>query len=294
MADANLNTTADFDALNIDFVNQFTKNINGLLQLLNVTRKLSLNPGDTIQTYKDTVVKASGTAGEAEEIPLTKVTHKVAKTYKLTLNKRRRRTSAEAIMHAGTLAAINNADTTLLNGDVYPSIKKLVFDELGNAGNSKAKGGNNLQAAIAQALATLKSKTENYTSGQNVLFVNTFDIADYLSAAQISTQTAYGFDYLTNFLGASVVIVSADVPQGKVYATPVNNLVYAYAPVNGGFSAALNLYTDPAGLVGVAHEAIQNSLAVDTVMAWANVVFAENVDWIVESDITPAPVTPGK
>ena len=294
MADANLNTASDFDALNIDFVNQFTKNINGLLQLLNVTRKLSLNPGDTIQTYKDTVVKATGTAGEAEEIPLTKVTHKVAKTYKLTLNKRRRRTSAEAIMHAGTLAAINNADTTLLNGDVYPSIKKLVFDELGNAGNSKAKGGNNLQAAIAQALATLKSKTENYTSGQNVLFVNTFDIADYLSAAQISTQTAYGFDYLTNFLGASVVIVSADVPQGKVYATPVNNLVYAYAPVNGGFSAALNLYTDPAGLVGVAHEAIQNSLAVDTVMAWANVVFAENVDWIVESDITPAPVTPGK
>lgn len=294
MADANLNTASDFDALNIDFVNQFTKNINGLLQLLNVTRKLSLNPGDTIQTYKDTVVKATGTAGEAEEIPLTKVTHKVAKTYKLTLNKRRRRTSAEAIMHAGTLAAINNADTTLLNGDVYPSIKKLVFDELGNAGNSKAKGGNNLQAAIAQALATLKSKTENYTSGQNVLFVNTFDIADYLSAAQISTQTAYGFDYLTNFLGASVVIVSADVPQGKVYATPVNNLVYAYAPVNGGFSAALNLYTDPAGLVGVAHEAIQNSLAVDTVMAWANVVFAENVDWIVESDITPAPGTPGK
>lgn len=288
MADANLNTTADFDALNIDFVNQFTKNINGLLQLLNVTRKLSLNPGDTIQTYKDTVVKASGTAGEAEEIPLTKVTHKVAKTYKLTLNKRRRRTSAEAIMHAGTLAAINNADTTLLNGDVYPSIKKLVFDELGNVGNSKAKGGNNLQAAIAQALATLKSKTENYTSGQNVLFVNTFDIADYLSAAQISTQNAYGFDYLTNFLGASVVIVSADVPQGKVYATPVNNLVYAYAPVNGSFSAALNLYTDPAGLVGVAHEAIQNSLAVDTVMAWANVVFAENVDWIVESDITAA------
>lgn len=292
MADTNLNTTADFDALNIDFVNQFTKNINGLLQLLNVTRKLSLNPGDTIQTYKDTVVKASGTAGEAEEIPLTKVTHKVAKTYKLTLNKRRRRTSAEAIMHAGTLAAINNADTTLLDGDVYPSIKKLVFDELGNVGNSKAKGGNNLQTAIAQALATLKSKTENYTSGQNVLFVNTFDIADYLSAAQISTQNAYGFDYLTNFLGASVVIVSADVPQGKVYATPVNNLVYAYAPVNGGFSAALNLYTDPAGLVGVAHEAIQNSLAVDTVMAWANVVFAENVDWIVESDITPA--TPGK
>lgn len=292
MADTNLNTASDFDALNIDFVNQFTKNINGLLQLLNVTRKLSLNPGDTIQTYKDTVVKASGTAGEAEEIPLTKVTHKVAKTYKLTLNKRRRRTSAEAIMHAGTLAAINNADTTLLDGDVYPSIKKLVFDELGNVGNSKAKGGNNLQAAIAQALATLKSKTENYTSGQNVLFVNTFDIADYLSAAQISTQNAYGFDYLTNFLGASVVIVSADVPQGKVYATPVNNLVYAYAPVNGGFSAALNLYTDPAGLVGVAHEAIQNSLAVDTVMAWANVVFAENVDWIVESDITPA--TPGK
>lgn len=294
MADANLNTTADFDALNIDFVNQFTKNINGLLQLLNVTRKLSLNPGDTIQTYKDTVVKASGTAGEAEEIPLTKVTHKVAKTYKLTLNKRRRRTSAEAIMHAGTLAAINNADTTLLNGDVYPSIKKLVFDELGNTGNSKAKGGNNLQAAIAQALATLKSKTENYTSGQNVLFVNTFDIADYLSAAQISTQNAYGFDYLTNFLGASVVIVSADVPQGKVYATPVNNLIYAYAPVNGGFSTALGLYTDPAGLVGVAHEAIQNSLAVDTVMAWANVVFAENVDWIVESDITPVSVTPGK
>ena len=292
MADANLNTTADFDALNIDFVNQFTKNINGLLQLLNVTRKLSLNPGDTIQTYKDTVVKASGTAGEAEEIPLTKVTHNVAKTYKLTLNKRRRRTSAEAIMHAGTLAAINNADTTLLDGDVYPSIKKLVLDELGTVGNSKAKGGNNLQAAIAQALATLKSKTENYTSGQNVLFVNTFDIADYLSAAQISTQTAYGFDYLTNFLGASVVIVSADVPQGKVYATPVNNLVYAYAPVNGGFSAALGLYTDPAGLVGVAHEPIQNSLAVDTVMAWANVVFAENVDWIVESDITPA--TPGK
>ena len=296
MAETNLNTSSDFDALDVDFVNQFTKNITGLLNLLNVTRKISLTQNDTIQTYKDSVVKASGTAGEGEQIPLTKVTHKKDKEYKLTLNKRRRRTSAEAIMHAGTIQAVDNADQTLLTGDVYPSIKKIVFDQLGAATNTKAKDGASLQGAVAQALASVKAKTENYTSGQNVVFVNTFDIADYLAAAQISTQTAYGFDYLKNFLGAQLVIISADVPQGKVFATPMDNLVYAYAPISGDMGTALGLTTDASGLVGVAHERVQDSLAVDTVMAWANVVFAENADWIAQASIVAPAVsgTPGK
>lgn len=38
------------------------------------------------------------------------------------------------------------------------------------------------------------------------LWVNTLDVYKYVGAANITLQTAFGFEYMKNFLGAEVVL----------------------------------------------------------------------------------------
>ena len=76
-------------------------------------------------------------------------------------------------------------------------------------------GGADMQSTLAQAWGQLQVKFED-DAIQAVYFVNPLDIADYLGAAQISTQTAFGMTYVEDFLGLGTVIMNASVPKGKI------------------------------------------------------------------------------
>lgn len=74
------------------------------------------------------------------------------------------------------------------------------------------------------------------TSTNIVVFVNTLDAYKYLGAAELSVQTSFGIDYIQNFMGAQTVILSSEIPEGKVIATPAENIVLYYVdPSNSGF-----------------------------------------------------------
>ena len=121
--------------------------------------------------------------------------------------------------------------------------------------NAMLAGGTKLtatgfQAGIAKAIGNVKNlfkKMHKSTPNGIAVFVNTMDLYDYLGTADITVQTSFGMDYIQNFMGASLVFISSEIPQGRIIATPVNNLLIYYVdPADSEFAQIGLPYTaDP-------------------------------------------------
>jgi hypothetical protein len=172
--------------------------------------------------------------------------------------------------------------------DIQKGIRSDFITYLG-LGTGTASG-TNLQSALADAWGQLQVKFED-DDIQAVFIMNPLDIADYLKTAQISTQTAFGFTYVENFLGLGTVILTAQVTKGKFYATASQNIVAYYIDARGadGLGEAFDFTTDPeTGFVGVHEEGNYERLQSETVAIAGVDIFAEVVDGVIVGTITPA------
>lgn len=279
MADANLIKKNDLArAREVEFVEMFGYSINKLMEALSVTRKIAKQANTVLKTYKATGTLESGAVGEGETIPLSHY-KTVAVNYKeITLQKWRKATSAEAIIDRGFDQAVEMTTDEMLK-DVQKGIRKNFFDFL--ATGTGAVSGKNFQTVLAQAWGNLQVLFED-DEIQAVYFLNPLDVADYLSAANITMQTAFGMSYIENFLGLGTVILNSSVPKGKIYATAKSNIVLYYIPVNGAdMNNAFSFTTDSTGYVGI-HEKpdYTNLTALDTVISGME-LFAERLDGVV-------------
>ena len=68
--------------------------------------------------------------------------------------------------------------------------------------------------AVSMAIGKVKDKFKQMRKDITnvVVFVNTLDVYEYLGAANITVQTAFGVDYIKNFLGAQTMILSSEIP----------------------------------------------------------------------------------
>lgn len=285
MAEAKLTTMTDLGEIkSIDFVNKFSKNINDLLRLLGVTRRQELTNDLKIQTYKWTADLDTTTTAEGETIPLSKMTRAKDQEYTVEWFKKRRAVSAEAIARHGASRAITEADTRLLR-EIQNGIKE---DFLAYLKKTKTKvKGKSLQQALANSWGKLTTFNE-FEGSPLVSFVNPLDVAEYLGNTAVASDASnvFGFTLLQNFLGMQNVIVMPSCPQGKIYTTAVENLVFAYLNVAGGDLGGLFAdFTDETGLIGVARDRHLNNLTFESVFFGANVLFAEIPDGVVEATI---------
>ena len=282
-ADTNLIKKADLArAREIEFTYNFSENVRKLMEALGVTRKIAKQAGTVLKAYKAVGTLEDGAVAEGDTIPLSKYTTEPVTFGELTLKKWRKATSAEAIVERGYDQAVEmTTDRMLL--DVQKAIRADLFGFLAT-GTGKANGVD-LQSALAQAWGQLQVKYED-DAIQAVYFVNPLDIADYLGAAQITTQTAFGMTYVEDFLGLGTVIMNASVPKGKIYATAKENIVLYYIPVNGAdLGEAFDFTSDETGYIGI-HETpdYTNMTASDTVVN-GMVFFAERIDGVVVGTI---------
>ena len=132
-------------------------------------------------------------------------------------------------------ASIRTNFFTLLNGTI--------------TGSTSATGVG-LQAALAAAWAQLQIKFED-DAAEAVYFVNPTDLATYLGGAQISMQTAFGMNYIENFLGLGTVILTSRVTAGTFIATAKENIVMYYLTMNGDIASAFSLTADELGYIGI-------------------------------------------
>ena len=285
-AEENLIKKADLvKAREIEFVTLFGESIKKLVEALGVTRKIPKQAGYILKAYKATGTLQPGTVAEGDLIPLSKYQTEAVSYAEIVLKKWRKATSAEAIIEKGYDQAVQMTTDRMLK-DVQKGIRTDFFTFLAT-GTGSATGAT-FQAALAQAWGQLQVLFEDDSVEAAIYFMNPLDVADYLATAQITTQTAFGMTYVENFLGLGTVIFDSKVPQGTIYATAKDNIVLYYVPVNGAdLGNAFSFTADQTGLIGIHEEAdYKHMTAEDTVMSGV-VLFAERLDGIVKSTITP-------
>lgn len=251
-AETNLTKAADMKKIReIDFVNRFTHgSLAKLIEVLGVTRKIPMMEGTTMYVYTMSGTLEDGNVAEGEIIPLTKIEQTKTAVGEIGLKKWRKAVSAEAIKKSGFNTAVTQTDEKLLSL-VQNGIRADLFTFLnGSITGESTITGADLQEALANAWAELQALYEDDTA-EAVYFVNPRDIAPYLAKAEITTQTAFGMNYVENFLGLGTVITSARITQGSFVATAKENLILYYLTMNGDIADAFQLKADETGYIGI-------------------------------------------
>lgn len=251
-AEANLTTAAKMKKVReVDFVQQFTHaSLAKLIEVLGVTRKIPMMEGTTMYTYTVSGELQSGNVDEGEVIPLSAYEYTKTPVGEITLKKWRKAVSAEAIKKTGYNNAVVATDQKMLK-DVQASIRTNFFSFLnGTITGSTVVTGNGLQEALANAWGQLQVLFEDDTA-EAVYFLNPLDVAPYLAKANISTQTAFGMNYVEDFLGLGTVIMSNRITQGTFEATAKENLIMYYLTMNGDIADAFQLTADELGYIGI-------------------------------------------
>lgn len=273
----NTTVTADLEpAISVDFVSRISANMNSLMEVLGVSDLIPMAAGTTLKMWKMVKENSPAQVGEGEEIPLTKVTRKPAGEVVIEMNKYRKNTTAESIQKVGRNMAINKTDEKLVS-EIQKDIKNSFYAVL-KTGTGTASG-TNLQTALAALWGKLSIRFED-TDVSPVYFINPLDVAEYLGNAQISTQSAFGFQYIENFLGLGTAILHSAVEQKKPIGTVKENLRGVNVPMNGEVAQAFNLTADNTGLVGMTHSTKTNNATIDTLIISGVKFFPEYVDGV--------------
>lgn len=270
-------------AREVEFVEMFGYSVRKLMEALGVTRKIAKQAGTVLKTYKATGTLEDGVVAEGDIIPLSHYKTKAVSWQEITLKKWRKATTAEAIIEKGYDQAVVMTNDEALR-DVQKGIKKDFFTFLGT-GTGTATGVG-FQDALAQAWGQLQVLFED-DEIEAVYFMNPLDVADYLGKASISTQTAFGLTYVSDFLGLGTVILSGSVPKGTVYATAKQNLVLYYVPVNGAdLGEAFAFTSEETGLIGIHESADYQRMTAEDVIVSGISLFAERIDGVVVANIS--------
>lgn len=233
----------------VDFTLRFTGTIlRKLIEALGVTRKIPMIDGTTMYYYTTQGTLQSGAVPEGEIIPLSRYERVKHPIGEITLKKWRKASTAESILKSGYTEAVVETDNKLML-DVQTGIRSDFFGYLTQI-DGTVVGADTLQKVIAQTWGQLQVLFEN-DAIEAVHFIHPLTVADYLGTATVTMQTAFGFNYIEDFLGMGTVILSSQIPQGKVYSTAKENLIMYYIPVSSDAMGSFGMTADETGYIGI-------------------------------------------
>lgn len=266
----------------IDFVSRFEANWQALIEIMGIMRPVKKQAGTKLVSSKATVSLQSGAVAEGDEVPLSQATVTPVYYEDITLEKYRKRVTAEAVDKFGAAVAVQKTDDAFLNeltNNVLDSF--YTFAQTGTLTSNEET----FQMALSMAVTKVKDKFKklrlNYSNV--VAFVNTIDVGRYLGSANVSLQTKNGIEYLKDFLGANTVIVTSEIPEGTVIATPADNIVLYYIDPSSQFAELGLIYTTggtPTNLIGIHKEPVYGRVSGDTHAIMGMKLFAEYIDAI--------------
>lgn len=267
----------------IDFVNRFGNQIESLKEMLGIERAQPLNIGDTIKTYKSSVNLADGNVAPGDLIPLSTTKREPDEEYTLEYKKYKKLVPVEEVQKRGLNIAVTDTDNLMLR-QIQENIRDEFFTQLKST--KKTVKATSVQDAFAKAWGNVNTAFAGEGVG-TIIFVNPLDVSDYLSKGNISIQSAFGLQYLTNFMGTTITVITSQVPKGTIYSTAPENLNLAYANVSGGQigQAGFNFTTDETGLIGSKREIDNDRMSVSTYAMYAMMLFAERTDGIFKINI---------
>lgn len=291
-ANANLTNSAAIQvaAREIDFVTRFDDTWKALREIMGIMRPIKKANGTVLKTKSASIVLQSGTVAEGDFIPRSKATVTETPMGSIEIEKYAKEVSIEAVAEHGAQAAIALTDKAFLDelqGDVMGRF--YTFLQTGTLTGKEAT----FQMAIAMAIGKVKDKfkTMRKTVTEVALFVNTLDVYQYLGSANVTIQNKFGMDYIENFMGAKIVILSSEIPQGHVIATPVSNIVLYYVDPSDSEFAQLGLGYRTKGETNLIGFHAEGDYDRATGVAYALMgmrLFAEYLDGIANIEIDPS------
>ena len=224
----------------IDFVSRFGANWRALIELLGIMRPIEKQPGAVLKAKTASVTLNTSPVAEGDEIPYSLASVVEVPISEMTIEKYAKAVTIEAIKDHGYENAVARTDDAFLNelqakvlGDFYSYL----------ATGTLVGSYSSFQMALAKArgLVINAFRAMHLSMTQVVGFANINDFYTYLGGADITVQSEFGFNYVTNFLGYGVLFLCADteVAPGKVIATPVENICLYYVnPATSDFARA--------------------------------------------------------
>lgn len=287
----NTTTTAQITTAvkEIDFVSRFNRNWDTLREIMGIMRPVRKTPGTKLVSSKASVTLKDGAVAEGDEVPLSQAKVDPVAYKDITLKKYRKAVTAESVAKYGAAVASQKTDDAFIMELQNVTLTSFyTFLQTGTLTGNETT----FQMAVAMASSLVKDKFKklHLDFSNIVVFVNTLDVGRYLGAASISVQTANGVEYVKDFMGIGTMIISSDIPEGKVIACPADNIVMYYIdPADGDFAELGLEYNTGVGetrLIGVHKEGNYGRVMGETHAVMGVELFAEYLDGIAVITIT--------
>lgn len=275
----------------VDFVTSFGREITALTEVMGISKPIRKPNGTMLTAKKATGELQSGSVAEGDLIPLSQFEVEPVDFQPIELLKYRKAVTIEAIEKYGLETAVGMTDEEFkvqLQDDVLAQFYNFLLT--GQLTSEETT----FQMAVAMAIGRVKDafKKMHRSATGVAVFANTLDVYSYLGGAQITVQTAFGMDYVEDFLGADILFLSSEVPQGRVVATPVNNLnVYYVDPADSEFAQAGLAYTTDADVpyIGFHTEGVYQRAQSESYAIMGLTIFAEYLNAVAVITIADAP-----
>lgn len=286
-AKANLTKKADINVTirELDFVTSFQKTWQALREVMGIMRPIRKQTGTKLVSYEAKVALQRGNVGEGEEIPYSKASVIPVAYADLTIEKYAKAVSIEAVEKYGAANAVVRTDDAFRNELTSNVLDRFyTFLQTGSLKSTETSFQMAVSMAIGKVVDKFKKMRRDYT--RVAVFVNTLDVYEYLGAASITIQNLFGIQYVENFMGADIMIISSEIPKGTVISTPVENIILYYIdPADSDFAQLGLDYTvagEETNLIGFHAEgnyktAVGESYALLGMTLWAEYLDAISV-----------------
>lgn len=287
----NLTTTSDIQitAREVDFVTRFARNWESLRQIMGIVRPIRRAPGTTLTSKYAEVTLENGAVQEGATIPYSQATVKTKEYATLAVEKYAKAVTIEAINDHGYDAAVQLTDDQFLT-ELQNNVTDRFYDYIKTGALTSAEASFQMALAMAQGRVRNRWKEMHRSTTRIVGFANILDAYAYLGAANITVQNQFGMNYIENFMGYSTLFLLSDgeLPQGKVIATPAENVaLYYVSPADSDFARAGLRYTadGETNLIGFHVQGNYNTAVSESFALMGMTLFAEYLDGIAVVDV---------
>mgnify|MGYP006908799107 CR=1 FL=1 len=232
------NVYTNVTAREVDFVTRFGDNWEALRNILGIMRPIRKTAGTSLVAYTASVTLESGAVDAGEVIPYSKATIVQAAKSDVTIEKYAKAVPIEDVNTYGAEIAIEKSDDAFLT-----QLQNVVLSKFYTFLNTGSTTGSatNWQDALAKAQGLVLNKFATIQKDVTAVvgFANILDAYDYLGAANITVQTAFGLTYIKDFMGYSTLFLlpAAKIARGDVIATAVENIdLYYIDPSDSDFA----------------------------------------------------------
>ena len=236
------NVYTSVTAREMDFVTRFGDNWEALRNILGIMRPIRKTPGTSLVSYTAEIALESGAVDPGEVIPYSKATITQAAKADLTIEKYAKAVPIEDVNKYGAEIAVEKSDDAFLT-----KLQNVVLSKFYTFLNTGTLTGTaaTWQAALAKAQGEVLNKfaTIQKDVTEVVGFANILDAYDYLGAADITVQNAFGLTYIKDFMGYSTLFLlpATQIARNIVLATPVENIDLYYIDPGDSEFARLGL-----------------------------------------------------